>query len=138
MRWIFMILSLALFPAVFLVILMNQILEEMSAENWLPISSTLCLVKAQCPYYRLQKRDGLLRPPHCSRDDTLLFLESNGDIYSKQLGDGERFYLRGECILCFESSLKAKLTNYGQVTAEATMFEAFKIFKIFTFWNRVC
>lgn len=109
-----MISSLALFPAVFIIVLMNQILEEMSAEKWLPISSTICLVKLQCPHYRRQKAGGTKAAPHRRRDDTLIFVESNGDIYSKLLAEGERFYVRGECVLCFECSLTAKLTNYGQ------------------------
>jgi len=107
------LLSLALFPAVFVVVVMDRVLDEMSAEKWLPISNTLCLVELQCPHYQRQKSEGDAVAAHHPSDDTVIFLESNGDIYTKRLGEGESVYLRGECIICFEPSLSAKVTDYG-------------------------
>merc|ERR1719334_1924825 len=47
-------------------------------------------------------------------EDTLLFLDSNGDVYHKELGEGEVFYVRGECVVCFDIRVSAQLCSYGQ------------------------
>eukprot|EP01083_Nonionella_stella_P051345 136298_1 len=115
MRYLLLILSLALFPAVFILILMNNVLEQMSYDNALPISNTVCLVEIQCPHYRRRKKKRNRNKPHDINDDTIVFLESNGDIYHKYLGRGEKFYIRGECIIAFDKMLKkVSICNYGQ------------------------
>ena len=107
-RYLLMLLTLALFPAVFILILMNQVMEQLSFSNTLPLSNTLCLVTMQCPH----KREKNLRD---HRNDTMLFLESNGDIYHKAIGKGEKFYIRGECVIAFDKKLSSvKVCNYGQ------------------------
>ena len=114
-RYLLLILSLALFPAVFILILMNQVLEHMSYDNTLPISNTLCLVEMQCPHYRRRKKKRNKGKIHSLEDDTVLFLESNGDIYHKYLGKDEKFYIRGECLIAFDKLLKSvNICNYGQ------------------------
>mmetsp|Transcript_44634 Transcript_44634/g.71430 ORF Transcript_44634/g.71430 Transcript_44634/m.71430 type:complete len:589 (+) Transcript_44634:41-1807(+) len=119
LRYLLLLIALALFPAIFVLVLMERVLESLSFENSLPLSNTLCLVQLQCPHYRRQSATKKTKKGRRRRriveDDTIVFLESNGDIYHKLLAEHEKFYVRGECVIAFDAQLQSvRVCNYGE------------------------
>lgn len=120
-------LTFILFPiAIILIFLISifNVLVDNGRNSYLPLSSTMCIVRMECPHKKLmkkiKKKKAFLKTKHKLKkkygfsENTVLFLESNGDVYHKILRKDDVFYIRGQSLIAFDVHVRIRICNYGK------------------------